>query len=268
MDCVSANPPADARAMLEVGARAEAERSGRPFLELRDGGGRTRVFVFAPGADSASVGRRSSSDLVLDWDDQVSRLHARFECQNGGWELVDDGLSSNGTFVNDRRLSGREPLKSGDVLRFGATEITFHAPRPAPAEPKPTVAPTPVAAVPRQPAPAPPRAPAPPSAPVPPRAPVPPSAPSAAGAPGIELSTTQRRVLAALCRPYKGGNRFATPATDDQIAEDLVLSVGEVRTHLRILCAKLGITNPSTQDTRVRVVERAFSAGLISEQDL
>ena len=99
------------------------------------------MFVFAPGADSASVGRRSSSDLVLDWDDQVSRLHARFECQNGGWVLVDDGLSSNGTFVNERRLHGREPLRSGDVLRFGATQATYHAPRAAPPEPAPTVAP-------------------------------------------------------------------------------------------------------------------------------
>ncbi len=270
-ECVSANPPADAGAMLEVGARAEAERSGRPFLELRDGGGRERVFVFAPGADSASVGRRSSSDLVLDWDDQVSRLHARFECQNGGWELVDDGISSNGTFVNERRLNGREPLRSGDVLRFGATEITYHAPASraarAEADRRPTTrgrgSPRPRGTQrprrhPR------PRGPSAPWRPARPRR----GPPRPAGAPSIELSSTQRRVLAALCRPYKGGNRFATPATDDQIAEDLILSVGEVRTHLRILCAKLGITNPSTQDTRVRVVERAFSAGLISEQDL
>ena len=260
--------------MLEVQARAEAERSGRPFLELRDGGGRARVFVFAPGADSASVGRRSSSDLVLDWDDQVSRLHARFECQNGGWVLVDDGLSSNGTFVNERRLHGREPLRSGDVLRFGATQATYHAPPPAPREPAPTVAPQQAPVVP--PAPTVPPAPAAHNAPAAPPQPVPAAppgpaglrAPAARGAHGIELSSTQRRVLAALCRPYRAGNRFATPATDDQIAEDLILSVGEVRTHLRILCAKLGITNPSAQDTRVRVVERAFSAGLISEQDL
>ena len=245
------------------------------------------MFVFAPGANSVSVGRRSSSDLVLDWDDQVSRLHARFECQNGGWVLVDDGISSNGTFVNERRLNGREPLRSGDVLRFGATQVTYHAPPPAPPEPSPTVAPrqapaippAPVPAAPHPPVPAAPHPPAPaaphPPAPAayhapaaPPAAPAGLSAPAARGAPGIELSSTQRRVLAALCRPYRAGNRFATPATDDQIAEDLILSVAEVRTHLRILCAKLGITNPSAQDTRVRLVERAFSAGLISEQDL
>src|SRR5438309_2182274 len=146
---VSANPPADARAMFEVGARVEAERSGSPFLEFRDGGGRERVVVFAPAADAALVGRRSTSDLVLDWDDQVSRLHARFERVGDAWEVVDDGLSSNGTFVNERRLHGRSRLRPGDVVRFGATRMTFHAPQaadePAPTRP-PAPAPAPVRA--------------------------------------------------------------------------------------------------------------------------
>ena len=44
----------------------------------------------------------------------------------------------------------------------------------------------------------------------------------------MALSTTQRRVLVALCRPYKGRSGFASPATDEQIAEELFLSVGEV----------------------------------------
>ena len=56
----------------------------------------------------------------------------------------------------------------------------------------------------------------------------------------MSLSTTQRRVLVALCRPT-GPDGFASPATDQQIADELFLSVGEVRTHLRVLYAKLGI---------------------------
>jgi FHA domain len=233
--------------MFEVAARVEAERSGSPFLEYRDGGGRERIVVFAPAADVVTVGRRSSSDLVIDWDDQVSRLHARFERVAAGWELVDDGLSSNGTFVNERRLNGRSPLRPGDVLRFGATQMTFHAPRQVP---------TPVAAQPPAPVPA-----------QPPLAPSPRPAVSASASP-VALSSTQRRVLAALCRPYKGGNRFASPATDEQIAEDLILSVGEVRTHLRVLCAKLGIGDPTAQNARVRLVEAAFAGGHVSEGDL
>jgi hypothetical protein len=279
--------------MFEVGARVEAERSGSPFLEFRDGGGRDRVVVFAPAAEAASVGRRSSSDLVIDWDDQVSRLHARFERAREGWELVDDGLSSNGTFVNERRLNGRAPLRAGDVLRFGTTRIVYHAPREAaePAPTRPPVAAPPHAAPPPAPVAAPPPAPvAPPPAPVvapgpapvaapgpapvaaPGPAPVAAPRPAPAAAPGrgpaIELSSTQRRVLTALCRPYKGGNRFAAPATDAQIAEDLIVSVSEVRTHLRVLCAKLGIGDPTAPNARVRLAEAAFAGGYVTEGDL
>ena len=32
----------------------------------------------------------------------------------------------------------------------------------------------------------------------------------------VSLSTTQRRVLAALCRPFKGDSRYASPASDDR----------------------------------------------------
>jgi DNA-binding NarL/FixJ family response regulator len=82
------------------------------------------------------------------------------------------------------------------------------------------------------------------------------------------LSSTQRRVLAALCRPYKGKSGFAAPASDEQIAEELFLSVGEVRGHVRVLHAKLGFTAQPTPETRVRLVEHAFSQGLITESDL
>jgi pSer/pThr/pTyr-binding forkhead associated (FHA) protein len=182
--------------------------SGRPFLQFRAADDSQQVFFFAPGSDTASVGRQESSDVVLDWDSQVSRVHARFERAGDEWDLVDDGLSRNGTFVNGERLSGRRRLNDGDTVRFGATTMTFRAP---------------------------------------------------AATAAVDLSTTQRRVLVALCRPYKGGSGLASPATDEQIAEELFLSAGEVRAHLKVLCAKLGV------EQRVLVVERAFSAGLISE---
>ena len=83
---------------------------------------------------------------------------------------------------------------------------------------------------------------------------------------GRGLSTTQRRVLGALCRPFKGGSGFAAPADDEQIAEDLFLSVREVRAHLKVLYAKLGIQEG--EGARLRLVERAFSEGLVSERDL
>ncbi len=225
---MSANPPAEAQSASEIKALAEAERSGRAFLVFRDGDERQQLWFFAPGLTAAAVGRSPSSQVVLDWDDRVSRLHARFEDGENGWRLVDDGLSSNGTFVNGERVSGSRPLNDGDVLRFGSTSVTFRSPE---REPQATTDPE--------------------------------AKPEA-----IRLSTTQRRVLAALCRPYKDGSGMAKPATDEQIAAELVLSVGEVRAHLKVLCAKLGVDGPPQGTTRGRLVERAFSAKLISKRDL
>jgi hypothetical protein len=228
----------------------QAERSGHPYLLFRDGENRQQLFVLAPGAATVSVGRRSASDLVLDWDSQVSRSHAQFERHDEDWVLVDDGTSSNGTFVNDERLRGRRRLNDGDALRFGATMVTFHAPpRPQPPAPEPPPA--------RQPEPPPARPPAPP-----------PARPPKPASPSVGLSTTQRRLLASLARPYKERSPYTRPATDEEIADDLVLAVGEVRAHLKVLYAKLGIEDASDADRRYRLVERAFSDGLITERDL
>jgi pSer/pThr/pTyr-binding forkhead associated (FHA) protein/DNA-binding CsgD family transcriptional regulator len=228
MPTVSANPPADAQPITELKDQVDAERTGLPFLLFTDGSGRQQVFLFAPELAQATVGRQTSSDLRLDWDDQVSRLHARFERVEGGWELVDDGMSRNGTFVNAERLSGRCRLNDGDSLRFGTTTATFRSPGQVQLG----------------------------------------AADAAKAQAGVALSSTQRRVLAALCRPYKGRSGYASPATDQHVADELFLSVGEVRTHVRVLYAKLGVDGLPQSERRVRLVERAFAAGLISERDL
>jgi ATP/maltotriose-dependent transcriptional regulator MalT len=75
-------------------------------------------------------------------------------------------------------------------------------------------------------------------------------------------------VLIALCRPYKGRSGFASPAGDEEMAEQLFLSVGEVRAHLRVLHAKLGVPETPQADARVRLVQQAFAIGLVTERDL
>jgi pSer/pThr/pTyr-binding forkhead associated (FHA) protein len=220
---MAGNPVADLQ------ARTEAERSGVPFLLYRDGEDRQRLFSFERDVVQASVGRRETADLVLDWDDQVSRLHAQFERVEQDWTVVDDGLSRNGTFVNGERLSGRRRLSDGDSLRFGGTTMIFRSPQVD------EQAGTAVAS----------------------------QIPTA-----VDLSTTQRRVLVALCRPYKDGTAFATPATNQQVADELFLSVDAVKTHLRVLFAKFGIEQLPQNQKRIRLVERAFYAGLITERDL
>jgi hypothetical protein len=209
-------------------ARIDAERAGQPFLLYRGADERQQLFFFAPGLTHVSVGRRQSADVALDWDEQVSRLHARFERIDDDWTIVDDGLSTNGTFVNGERLRGRHRLVDGDTVRFGVTTMTFRS----------SWEKEQATAVARD-------------------------LPAA-----LDLSTGQRRVLVALCRPYKHGSSFASPATNQEIAQELVLSVDAVKTHLRVLFAKFGIEHLPQNQKRIRLVERAFYHGLISERDL
>jgi hypothetical protein len=71
-----------------------------------------------------TVGREADNALALTQDSTVSRRHARFEGSADGWSVTDEG-SSNGTYVNGRRVSGTEPLKPGDVVQIGTARLRF-----------------------------------------------------------------------------------------------------------------------------------------------
>ena len=81
------------------------------------------------------------------------------------------------------------------------------------------------------------------------------------------VSPAQRRVLVALCRPFKEGAAFASPATNAQIAAELHLSVDAVKTHLRALFEKFDLADAPQSRKRVDLVQRAMQTGLISERD-
>ena len=136
-----------------------AERLGTPFLFLRDGDGAQRVITLAE--DRLVVGRMPGNDLEIVWDPRVSGVHAYLERRGAAWVLEDDGLSSNGTFVNGERLRGQRTLRDGDVIGVGDTTLGYR--RPADPAILATVT-VPIAAAP-------------------------------------EVSDAQRRVLVALCRP-------------------------------------------------------------------
>jgi hypothetical protein len=64
---------------------------------------------------------RASADLVIE-DPGVSRRHARVQTNNGS-VIVEDLGSSNGTFVNGRRISRAVALSAGDEIQVGATVL-------------------------------------------------------------------------------------------------------------------------------------------------
>jgi pSer/pThr/pTyr-binding forkhead associated (FHA) protein len=213
----------------ELKAQIEAERGGRPFLVYRDGEGEQRIVVVEEGTTALWVGRGESADLRLDWDEEVSALHAQIEVVRDECTLLDDGLSRNGSFVGERRVDGRRRLRDGDTLRFGRTAVLFR--RPGEGAPEATVAASQV--------------------------------PAAA-----TVSPGQRRVLLALCRPFKDESPFATPATNQAIAEELHLSVDAVKTHMRALFEKLDVEDLPQNRKRVALAERALQSGVVSRREL
>ena len=78
------------------------------------------TFRLASGAIK-TIGRATGADFVIDTA-LVSRLHCRVSVSSAGHLLVEDLESTNGTFVNDRRVR-RSALVAGDRLRLGRIEL-------------------------------------------------------------------------------------------------------------------------------------------------
>jgi hypothetical protein len=212
----------------DVAARLEAEREGQPHLILRDGA-KVQVIVRLSADRRITIGRGEGSDLQVHWDPDVSRAHAELERVGGIWTLSDDGLSRNGTFVNGERVGGRQRLRDGDVVALGHTVIVFRDPASVDLSQ------------------------------------------TRVGGSDLRpplLSDAQRRVLLALCRPFKASRPFTSPATNAEIAAELFLSVEAIKTHMRALFTRFGVDDLPQGQKRARLVERAFQTGLVTERDL
>ena len=96
--------------------RIAAERRGTPFLVYRDADDLQVIVDLVPTGERLTIGRRPSNDIVLDWDSEISRVHAALERIGEDWTVVDDGLSHNGTYLNGSRVTSRQRLRDGDVL--------------------------------------------------------------------------------------------------------------------------------------------------------
>ncbi len=87
------------------------------------------------------------------------------------------------------------------------------------------------------------------------------------GAP--DLTTRERDVLVALCRPLLSGDAFAEPASTQRIAAELVVSQAAVKQHLVRLYDKFGIYDePAGASRRVRLANQAVERGAVRLADL
>jgi FHA domain len=215
---------------LDVKRLLEAERSGEPFLLYRDAEGRQQIFALQHAGSSVLIGRDPTTHVVLGWDSIVSSLHARLERTGRFWTLHDDGLSRNGSFVNGDRVRGQRVLHDGDELCFGRTLVGYHDPESRMR--------TRTVALESEPAVGPP------------------------------VSPAQKRVLVALCRPYKDSPSFARPASNQQIADELVVSVEAVKSHLRVLFTRFGLDDVPQNEKRLRLAEQALRSGAVQPHEL
>ncbi len=78
------------------------------------------VFRLMPGAVK-TIGRSTTADFILDAG-MVSRFHCRLTATPDGKVEIQDLESTNGTFVNDRRVE-RGALEVGDRIRVGRVEL-------------------------------------------------------------------------------------------------------------------------------------------------
>jgi DNA-binding NarL/FixJ family response regulator len=86
--------------------------------------------------------------------------------------------------------------------------------------------------------------------------------------PPPRLTAAQRRVLRALCRPYRDGGEFATPASNREIAAELVVSIEAVKTQMRALFERFGVGDLPQNRKRARLVELAFETAAVTLREL
>jgi hypothetical protein len=213
----------------ELRDRLVAERNGTPFLVLRDDTDTQRIVDLGPAGERVTLGRSTGCDVALVWDPKVSRLHAELERVGREWVVVDDGLSSNGTHVSGTRIVGRRRLQHGDVIRVGDTMLAFCA--PGDGTRGPTLA-------------------------------------DDLRVAAASVTDAQRKVLVALCRPFKDGVTDAVPATNPQIAAELFLTVAAVKSHMRAMFGAFGLEDLPQSEKRRRLVAAALGSGLVNDSEL
>jgi adenylate cyclase len=98
-----------------------------PYLLLKTDDGH-RQLSLADG-NCWTIGRGDDNQFVVK-DRCISRNHAMIQYTDAGDRYLIDLGSSNGTFVNGRRVSIPVTIHDGDTIAFGQTELQFHCPKP------------------------------------------------------------------------------------------------------------------------------------------
>lgn len=230
-DALSADPGGQRLSPRELKTIIALERSNASFLMFRDGQERLQTLTLPTQDRSLLIGRRDGVDLRMDWDPEVSGVHAELRYLGGSWCLNDDGLSRNGSYVNGRRISGSQRLGDRDQIRVGRTVLVYRAKLDDATLSTATPAAVWIGSNPN-------------------------------------LTETQKRILVSLCRPLLDRTRYAAPASNQQIASDALLSIDAVKAQLRSLFAKFALDELPQNQKRARLAEIVLQAGVVTREDL
>ncbi len=136
-----ADPPAPAAPANP--STADTPTSSPVRLRVTEGNARgTEIEV----EDEFLIGRQEEGAGTLGDDIEISRRHARIRREPPHGCTIEDLGSTNGTFVNGRRITGPEPLSVGDCVRVGETTLVVQfSTDPTPVPTEAPVAPPPAA---------------------------------------------------------------------------------------------------------------------------
>jgi len=117
----AASAAAPAAAPRQRGRQQQKTRSGPPtkltVVEPKEQAGRAY-----PLGDELTVGRAAGCQVALESDSYVSQLHARVFTRDGQLYVEDLG-STNGTYLNRKKVSAPMLVRRGDRLQIGKTVL-------------------------------------------------------------------------------------------------------------------------------------------------
>ena len=114
----AARPPPPKSRAHPAPSRKPSAKSPRSLVVMGERGSKLKTMSLD---GTMQIGRADACQVKLP-DTYVSSFHARIYRQDGGW-FVEDLGSTNGTYLNQRRLTSPAELRAGDRLKIGKTTL-------------------------------------------------------------------------------------------------------------------------------------------------
>jgi pSer/pThr/pTyr-binding forkhead associated (FHA) protein len=97
------------------------------IIETMSGAEDGKIFTMAK--PPFTLGRLPEDDISLPYDTRTSRRHARITREAQTYFIEDIGPegkgSTNGTYINLKKITGKTPLSRGDLILLGTVCVKF-----------------------------------------------------------------------------------------------------------------------------------------------